>query len=268
MRFMQDKAQRRTPGSAAREPEQPRVPAYLQPLAFVSSGVIQPDLEDEVATAGIAAGLGVPHPDFGAEPATTSTAAGLGSLQPAAAAAAAAAAALGFEAASIGGASDGAGLGDEATTEAAAISAADIPDHPGLGFAPPAAVQPSCSMGSQPDPPEPDAAHAGLGYDSAAAAQLSGGSEQVSGPMYQDAAAQPSANRLPQAGLSGHDTWARGEATAGRGMPAGDAAVVAEQLASSLAAWAERHVDAAGAAEFEQIAGVPLHTALLRGLTR
>ena len=237
------------------------MPAYLQPLAFVSSGVIQPDLEDDPATTDAAAGPGLQWPDLEEDPATTTTAAGLGSPQPASAG-------LGSEAASMCGAAGDLRLGDEAAAEAAAVSEAGIPDHPRLGFAPPSMVQPSCSEGFEPDPPEADAAPAGSGYDSEAAAQPCGRSEQIYGLSHQDAAAKLSADASPQAGPSGQGTWGHSRATAERGTPAADAAASAQQLAGSLAAWTERHVDAAGAAEFERIAGVPLRTALLRGLTR
>ena len=237
------------------------MPAYLQPLAFVSSGVIQPDLEDEPAENNTAAGLGFQQPECGEAPATTTTAAGLGSPQPVTAG-------LGFEAVLTGGAAGDARIEGEAAAEAAAGSAAEIPDHPGLGFAPSSMAEPPYSAGFEPDPPEPDAAPAGLGYDSTAAAGSPGGSDHVAGLRHQDAAAQPSAVGSRREGPSGQGAWARNEATAGRGTPAGDAAAVTEQLAGSLAAWAERHVDAAGAAEFERIAGMPLHTVLLRGLAR
>ena len=242
------------------------MPAYLQPLAFVSSGVVQPDLEAEPAITSTVTGLGFPQPaaagsvfDEG-EPAATSTAAGLGFPQPAAAG-------LGFEAASTDPAASSAGLRDGAAAEAAALSAAEIPAHPGLGFAPPSPDRPSCSVGMEDaDPPEPGAVPAGLGYDSVAAAQSSGEPEQRAGQTHQDAPVPPSANTPAQPGLASQGT--RVHCDAGRSAPAGDAAAAAKQLNDSLAAWVDRHVDAAAATEFKSIAGVALHTLLLRGLAR
>lgn len=141
---MQSAAEGRTPSSTVREPEPPRMPAYLQPLAFVSSGVIQPDVLDEPPpTSSTGAGLGfmstsadqpAGDADVADSPAADSRAAGLGFKQPAAAAAVD----LGSAPPSAHQPAGAAQLDDRPSAGSAAADKA----FAGLGFEPSSAEQP------------------------------------------------------------------------------------------------------------------------------
>ena len=174
------------------------MPAYLQPLAFVSSGVIQPDAE--------------------AEPQTSSGSAGLG-------------------------------FGSAAA---------------GQGFLPAAGPQP-CSDTKDGQLAAVSAA-AGLGYGGHTEAGPANGAELRAGLGHGSPAAEQALSGAVPAAILAHDRGT--EDTAGAGAAHQHSTPPPAALSDDLAAWVQRYVDAAAAADFERVAGESLAAVLLRGVDR
>ena len=245
------------------------MPAYLQPLAFVSCGVIQPDLEDEPATIGTAAVLGSQATGLGYKPSSAEHTSSDADLEAEPASTSAAAAGLGFQAMGLGfqpSSADQLGTGAGVEDEPATIGAAAGLGFGGLGFEPAAGEQPSRGPGLEDGPLKTCSGPAGAGLRALTAEHLAGDSDRRTGVRH-GAVLLPSASS--GAGLPGPSMLARSVANeAGSSVPPAHPAAPAAEPADHMSAWLECHVDAAGAAAFERIAGEPLRTVLRRGLAR